>query len=104
MPIARQPRLRSGPLFTSAPVSATTNSPNRFDGRPKPELISPACSVAVRRGKTVSPSTAKKGIAALEDWLAEDGVRNIGAVNDCLKQAKPWWTLYGAQSPNDLVG
>ncbi len=50
------------------------------------------------------PVYGEKGIAALEDWLAEDGVRNIGAVNDCLKQAKPWWTIYGAQGPNDLVG
>ena len=50
------------------------------------------------------PVYGEKGIAALEDWLAEDGVRNIGAVNDCLKQAKPWWTLYGTQSPHDLVG
>ncbi len=50
------------------------------------------------------PVYGEKGVAALEDWLAEDGVRNIGAVNDCLKQAKPWWTIYGAQGPNDLVG
>ena len=50
------------------------------------------------------PVYGEKGVAALEDWLEKDGVRNIGAVNDCLKQAKPWWTIYGVQSPNELVG
>ena len=50
------------------------------------------------------PVYAEKGVAALEDWLAKDGVRNIGAVNDCLKRAKPWWTIYGAQRPSDLLG
>ena len=50
------------------------------------------------------PVYAEKGIAALEEWLAKDGVRNIGAVNDCLKRAKPWWTIYGAQRPSDLLG
>ena len=50
------------------------------------------------------PVYAEKGVAALEDWLAKDGVRNIGAVNNCLKRAKPWWTIYGAQRPSDLLG
>ncbi len=50
------------------------------------------------------PVYGEKGVAALEDWLEKDGVRNIDAVNDCLKRAKPWWTIYGAQSPRDLVG
>ena len=49
------------------------------------------------------PVYGEKGPAALEEWLRGDGVRNIEAVNDCLQQAKPWWSIYGASSPQDLV-
>ena len=28
---------------------------------------------------------------ALEDWLANEGVKNINAVNDAIKTAKPWY-------------
>ncbi|MGH9325510.1 MAG: tagatose 1,6-diphosphate aldolase [Terriglobia bacterium] len=33
---------------------------------------------------------AREGLAALERWLATDGKRNIQALNECLKSAKPW--------------
>lgn len=33
---------------------------------------------------------AKQGVKALEDWLANDGVRNITAVNQALAPAKRW--------------
>jgi tagatose 1,6-diphosphate aldolase len=33
------------------------------------------------------PAYARGGIAALEEWLARDGVRNIQAVNECLPAA-----------------
>jgi tagatose 1,6-diphosphate aldolase len=36
------------------------------------------------------PVYAKKGVHALEDWLATEGVKNINAVNDAIKSAKPW--------------
>lgn len=36
------------------------------------------------------PVYAKKGLHALEDWLASEGVKNINAVNDAIKSAKPW--------------
>ena len=36
------------------------------------------------------PVYAKKGIHALEDWLATEGVKNINAVNAAIKSAKPW--------------
>ena len=49
------------------------------------------------------PVYAKNGPAALEDWLREEGVRNIGAVNECLKQAKPWWEGYGVSASEDLT-
>ena len=37
------------------------------------------------------PIYAKQGVKALEDWLAKDGVKNINAVNDAIKAAKPWF-------------
>src|SRR5215470_18434548 len=36
------------------------------------------------------PVYAKQGLNALEEWLQKDGVRNINAVNDALRAAKPW--------------
>lgn len=41
------------------------------------------------------PVYAKQGLAALEDWLAKDGVKNIEAVNEAIKPAKTWRTKYG---------
>ena len=45
------------------------------------------------------PVYGKKGAAALEDWLAGQGVKNIQNVNERLKAAKPWFTFYGAPAP-----
>ena len=36
------------------------------------------------------PVYAKSGVAALEDWLSNEGVKNINAVNAALKPATPW--------------
>ena len=33
---------------------------------------------------------AKQGVKALEDWLSDEGVKNIDAVNQAIKTAKPW--------------
>jgi tagatose 1,6-diphosphate aldolase len=49
------------------------------------------------------PVYAKKGVAALEDWLSGEGVKNIENVNDHLKAARPWFRFYGAESPAALV-
>ena len=48
------------------------------------------------------PVYAKKGASALEDWLSNQGVKNIQNVNDRLKAAKPWFSFYGAASPSAL--
>lgn len=48
------------------------------------------------------PVYAKKGVKALEDWLAGEGVKNIQNVNDHIKAAKPWYAFYGAKSPEAL--
>jgi tagatose 1,6-diphosphate aldolase len=44
------------------------------------------------------PVYAKQGVRALEDWLADQGVKNIRNVNDRLAAAKPWFSFYGASS------
>jgi tagatose 1,6-diphosphate aldolase len=44
------------------------------------------------------PVYGQKGAKALEDWLADQGVRNINNVNARLKAAKPWFEFYGAKS------
>ena len=44
------------------------------------------------------PVYAKHGIKALEDWLANQGVKNIRNVNDRLSAATPWFSFYGAAS------
>lgn len=36
------------------------------------------------------PVYAKHGLHALEDWLSTDGVKNINAVNNAIKPAKPY--------------
>jgi tagatose 1,6-diphosphate aldolase len=49
------------------------------------------------------PVYAKQGAKALEDWLADTGVKNINNVNQRLKPAKPWFGFYGAASAAALV-
>lgn len=38
------------------------------------------------------PIFAKQGMKALEDWLSDQGVKNIEAVNNAIKSAKSWKT------------
>jgi len=40
--------------------------------------------------KDAIPVYAKQGVKALEDWLSDQGVKNIKNVNDRLKAATPW--------------
>ena len=46
------------------------------------------------------PVYAKQGLKALEDWLSNQGVKNIKNVNGRLTAAKPWFAFYGASSPS----
>ena len=48
------------------------------------------------------PVYAEKGVKALEEWLANQGVKNIQNVNARLAAAKPWFAFYGAKSPAAL--
>ncbi len=45
------------------------------------------------------PVYGKGGVKALEEWLQREGVRNINAVNDAIKQAKPWYAKLGIARP-----
>jgi tagatose 1,6-diphosphate aldolase len=49
------------------------------------------------------PVYAKQGAKALEDWLNDQGVKNIKNVNERLKAAKPWFSFYGATSAAALA-
>jgi tagatose 1,6-diphosphate aldolase len=41
------------------------------------------------------PVYAKQGLKALEDWLSTEGVKNIEAVNQAIRSAKPWQAKAG---------
>ncbi|MEJ7604931.1 MAG: tagatose 1,6-diphosphate aldolase [Bryobacteraceae bacterium] len=41
------------------------------------------------------PIYGKSGVKALEDWLNTEGVKNINAVNEAIKGAKPWYAKAG---------
>ncbi len=45
------------------------------------------------------PVYAKQGAKALEDWLLQEGVKNINAVNDAIKSATPWYAKMGMAAP-----
>jgi len=49
------------------------------------------------------PVYATQGLHALEDWLNNQGVKNINNVNERLKAAKPWFSFYGASSAAALA-
>lgn len=44
------------------------------------------------------PVFAKQGMSALEDWLQDEGVKNIEAVNAAIKSATPWYKKAGLPS------
>ena len=44
------------------------------------------------------PVYGKQGLKAFEDWLLDRGVKNIQALNEVLKGAKPWYAKYGGLS------
>jgi len=45
------------------------------------------------------PVYAKQGVKALEDWLSTEGLKNINAVNEAIKPAKPWQAKAGLPVP-----
>jgi tagatose 1,6-diphosphate aldolase len=49
------------------------------------------------------PVYGKQGIKALEDWLNDQGVKNIKNVNGRLTAAKPWFGFYGVASASALA-
>ena len=53
--------------------------------------------------KDAIPVYCERGVSALDDWLADQGVKNIDAVNEALAGASPWYSFYGAESPQALA-
>lgn len=49
------------------------------------------------------PVYAQKGVEALTEWLEDEGVKNINAVNGCLTKCASWYSFYGASSPDELA-
>lgn len=49
------------------------------------------------------PVYAKQGLNAFQDWLANQGVKNIENVNRGLSAAKPWYGFYGAGAAAELA-
>jgi len=41
------------------------------------------------------PVYAKQGVKTLEDWLNDKGLKNINAVNEAIRSAKPWHAKAG---------
>ena len=48
------------------------------------------------------PVYGRQGAEAFRSWLNDQGVRNIGNVNDHLASARPWFEFYGAKSADEL--
>jgi len=45
------------------------------------------------------PVYVKRGLKALEEWLAGEGANNIQAVNNAIRHATPWWRKLGLSNP-----
>ncbi|MEI6043580.1 MAG: tagatose 1,6-diphosphate aldolase [Chloroflexota bacterium] len=55
--------------------------------------------------KDAIPVYGQKGAEALEEWLLDQGVKSIEALNETLaKGAKPWYTVYGGLDNIEVVG
>ena len=51
------------------------------------------------------PVYATQGVAALEAWLEDRGLKNLDALNQVLdKGARPWWMAYGGKENIQVVG
>jgi tagatose 1,6-diphosphate aldolase len=50
------------------------------------------------------PVFAKQGEKAFEQWMRNEGVKNITNVNERLKAATPWYDAYGVKSDAALAG
>jgi tagatose 1,6-diphosphate aldolase len=53
--------------------------------------------------KDAIPVYGKYGAKALEDWLNDQGVKNINNVNSRLAAATPWFSFYGVSSVSALA-
>ena len=102
---ATPPPSRRNRSFICRLASVTIHSPRRWISLRKRALISPESFAAGRLGKMRSPYIASKDVRALEseDWLSDQGVKNIKNVNGRLSAAKPWFSFYGVNSVSALA-
>jgi tagatose 1,6-diphosphate aldolase len=66
----------------------------------------PFCGVLAGRATWQEgiPIYGKEGLNALEAWLEDRAVKNIGLLNEVLSQgAKPWWTVYGGRENIEIA-
>ena len=78
-------------------------SPNRSNWRREADTNFSGVLCGRATWKDGIPVYAKQGAKALEDWLSDQGVKNINNVNGRLKAAKPWFSFYGASSAAALA-
>jgi tagatose 1,6-diphosphate aldolase len=84
-------------IYLSAGVSNETFSETlELAGESGTNFVGVLCGRAT--WKDGMPVYAKQGLKALEDWLSDQGVKNIKNVNDKLAAAKPWYSFYGVTS------
>jgi len=61
------------------------------------------CGRATWKGAV--PVYVQGGEAALEEWLLDQGVKNVQALNKTLSAcARPWYTIYGGLDAIEIVG
>ncbi len=88
-------------IYLSAGVSNETfNDTLELAAEAKAKFSGVLCGRAT--WKEGIPVYAEKGVKALEDWLANQGVKNIQNVNARLAAAKPWFSFYGAKTASAL--
>ncbi|MHB1023208.1 MAG: tagatose 1,6-diphosphate aldolase [Acidobacteriaceae bacterium] len=81
----------SNPVFTET-LALAAESGTKFNGV--------LCGRAT--WKEGIPVYAKQGAKAFENWLLDEGVKNINNVNESLKAASPWYLKFGAKSMEEL--
>jgi tagatose 1,6-diphosphate aldolase len=81
----------SNPVFTET-LALAAESGTKFNGV--------LCGRAT--WKDGIPVYAKQGAKAFENWLLDEGVKNIGNVNESLKAASPWYLKFGVKSMSEL--
>ena len=97
-PVPRRPR-RSPPSrsFIFRPASAMPSSPRRWNWPAESGVKFNGVLCGRATWKDGIPIYAKQGADAFRKWLETEGVKNINNVNDKLKAATSWHSIYGVE-------